>query len=328
MYHFCTYFDQRYLAQGLALYASLRRHAQPFQLWILCLDQRCYEALSALQLAQVHLVTLDQLETLDPDLRAIKHHRSLIEYYFTCTPCWMLALLREHAAIDRLTYLDADLWFFSDPAPLYAELDERSIGIIAHRFPPHLRDRERFGRYNVGWIICQRDAQALNCLTWWRARCLEWCYDRCEPTRFADQKYLDRWPDLFPGVAVIEHTGANVALWNVANERLHLVADQVWVGDQPLIFFHFHQLKPLRAWLFHAHFAEYAVPPTGLLRTRIYAPYVRALRAAWAMLPPTSQQQPDSLRTRSARFGWRAAVQSIGKLIRGQYMLAVGKRVW
>ena len=60
-----------------------------------------------------------------------------------------------------------------------------------------------------------------------------------------DQKYLDDWLMRFPGVVVLKHIGCNVAPWNTQNYRLHQRDSAVWIDDVPLIFFHFHQFKPL-----------------------------------------------------------------------------------
>ncbi len=122
-----------------------------------------------------------------------------VEYYFTLSPCWPHWLLRARPEIAAITYLDADLMFWSSPAPFFAEIAAAgaSVGITAHRYPVSLRSLEKWGRFNVGIQYFRRDAAGLAVLADWRARCLEWCHDRLEPDRFADQKYLDAWPERF-----------------------------------------------------------------------------------------------------------------------------------
>src|SRR5207237_1146927 len=84
--------------------------------------------------------------------------------------------------------------------PLFEEMQAKSIAIIAHRFSDAFRKWEWNGIYNVGWVTFRRDDNALSCLRWWREQCIEWCYDRIEDNRFADQKYLDDWPTLLGSV--------------------------------------------------------------------------------------------------------------------------------
>src|SRR6266550_3174276 len=81
---FCTLFDKNYLFKGLALYRSLEKWAGDFRLFVLCMDAESYDTLSRLALPKATLVRLDQFE--DDELRKAKSTRSLIEYYWTCTP--------------------------------------------------------------------------------------------------------------------------------------------------------------------------------------------------------------------------------------------------
>src|SRR5215813_5304237 len=112
MYHFCTYFDHRYLPRGLALYRTLEQHCPSFLLWVLCMDRVCYNALSQIKLPNVRLIALDEFEAADRELLIAKKNRTLIEYYFTCTPSLPLFIFDASREVDCITYLDADLFFF------------------------------------------------------------------------------------------------------------------------------------------------------------------------------------------------------------------------
>src|SRR5205807_6975661 len=117
-------------------------------------------------------------------------------------------------------------------------------------------------------------------LRWWRERCIEWCYDRVEGKRFADQRYLDRLPQLFSGIHVIEHLGANLAPWNLTNYHLEWRDGSIWIGGRyPLLFFHFYGVKRAGRYYFNSHRVFHA-PFPSLIRQRIYEPYVEALREA------------------------------------------------
>ncbi len=278
MYYFCTYFDRHYLPRGISLFRSLKEHCPNFRLWVLCLDDESHELLTELDMPEIFPIVLKNFEADDEALLAAKQGRSKIEYYFTCTPSLPLYILRTWPEVDRITYLDADLFFFSSPEPLFEELKSGSIAIIEHRFPPKLRHNEIRGIYNVGWLSFRRDYWGLSCLNWWRDRCIEWCYDRTEDGRYADQKYLDDWTTRFQNVVVLEHKGANLALWNLANYQLNLANnDAVMVDEQPLIFFHFHGLKKLTGWLYNPGWSHYGVVPSRILREFIYEPYIQEL---------------------------------------------------
>jgi hypothetical protein len=277
MHYFCTYFDHNYLSRGLALYRSLKQHCSSFKLWVLCMDRVCYDVLSKLGLRDVYLIDLEDFEKGDQELLRAKTNRTRLEYYFTCTPSLPLYIFNNHPAVDLITYLDADLFFFADPEPVYDEIADHSIAIIGHRFPTNLRDLERYGIYNVGWVSFRHDEIGLECIHWWRERCIEWCYEQCEGNRFADQKYLDNWPSLFRNVTVLQHKGANLAPWNLGNYKIRINGNGVWVDDQRLIFFHFHWLRQITAWLYDTGLSSYGVKISKVLRRHVYLPYLYAL---------------------------------------------------
>lgn len=277
-YHFCTYFDRNYLVRGLALYSSLKRQCPEYVLWVLCLDDETYTALTQCNLPECHLIPLVDIERQDGALHKVKKTRSRPEYFFTMSPCLPLYIIDHCPEVDVITYLDADLFFFADPKPLYDELGSGSISIIAHRFSSKLSHFQSMGIYNVGWLSFRRDDNGMKCLRWWRERCIEDCSDLQKKAGcFADQKYLDDWPQRFAGVVVLQHKGANLASWNVGNYRLTSVAETQYVDQQILLFYHFHGLTEVMPRVYDPRLTEIGPGSYGTLRKQIYAPYINAL---------------------------------------------------
>jgi hypothetical protein len=266
------------LTRGLALYQSLKDNCQAFRLWVLCLDDDAYTALNKLSFQEVQPISLKDFEFGDERLLQAKKNRSPVEYYFTCTPSLALFILNHHLEVNLITYLDADLFFFADPAQLFAEMDGKSIAIIGHRFPARLSHLEINGIYNVGWVSFRCDENGLECLHWWRDLCLEWCYARIEGDRFADQKYLDRFPDKFGDEIVLRHKGANVAPWNIENYILDVKENNVYVDGQPLLFFHFQGFKQVISWVYDLGLYSYGVRPFREIIDYIYLPYIKTLK--------------------------------------------------
>jgi hypothetical protein len=333
MRNFCTCFDQHYLVRGLTLYKSLARHASPFVLWVLCFDDRTYDTLCKLDLPNLRPIPLMALERDDQELLATKEDRSQVEYYFTCTPSWLLYLLERVPTRDSVTYLDADLFFYSSPQPIYEEMQDQSVVIVGHRFPKERRYREKYGIYNVGYLTFRNDSHGKQCVHWWRERCLEWCYDRVEGGRFADQKYLDDWPVRFGQVVVLQHKGAGLAPWNVENYSLALRNGRVLVDSQPLVFFHFHNLRQLSRRILDPGLARYGAQPSHVLKRHVYNPYIRALRATAMSLPGLVDQ--SHVRLASIRRGHPAIDNrgNDGSPLAGlaqnlQERLLLGKRVY
>jgi hypothetical protein len=282
---YCTYFDSGYLTRGLALLESLRATSEPFRLFVLCFDVPCEELLAALAAPEISLIPIAHLEAWDPAFAATKSGRKRHEYFYTCSPVLPLYVFAHHPEIDQIVYLDADLYFFSSPAPIFDEIGDASIAVIGHRFGPELDHLNIYGRYNVGFLAFRRTEPGLACLNWWRERCIEWCKAELDGDRYADQKYLDRWQEMFPRDWIeVFHPGANVAPWNVAHCALGVRDGRVFAGDVPLVFYHFHGVKKLAPAVFDPQLARYQTAPSASMRTLLYAPYLAALERAEAVV--------------------------------------------
>jgi hypothetical protein len=202
------------------------------------LSKLCETILHELALHKVEIIPLATLEAAYPELASVKPTRKLIEYYFTLSP-FLPHYLFSKTTADRITYIDADLYFFTSPSRMLESLGEASVAITPHRFSREFQKHEVFGHFNVAWITYRRCPEGLDCLNAYKAECTAWCYDRLENGRFADQKYLDAWPDRYPSLKIIEHKGFNLANWNIHNYIIRWKNNTVMIDDDPLVFFHF-----------------------------------------------------------------------------------------
>ena len=301
MRHFCTYFDSNYLLRGLTLYRSLVASSCPFHLHVVALDAEAAHILGRLGLPNLEIISLAELESWAPALLNAKANRRLIDYYFTLTPQLPLFFFERHRDVDLITYLDADLYFYASPEPLFQEMGERSILITPHRYPPLLSDHEVYGLYNVQYQSFRRDDAGFACLKRWRDQCLEWCYDRAEDGKYGDQAYLDEWPGLYgERVAILRHLGAGVAPWNWSGQPIIRRGNAVSVGGDPLIFYHFHGVKIFNPWFISNGLLDWGLMPRDLLRW-FYVGYLRQLRATRRWLSHANVNVP--MRDRFIRGG-------------------------
>jgi len=321
---YCTLFDSNYLVKFVAMHESLCKVGAGFQITAFCFDDLAYEMLEALGLEGVSRVSLAELEAQNPALLGVKSDRSPVEYCWTATPALPMYIFATRPELDEITYLDADLMFFSSPEPIFNELGDDSILITPHRFAPQYAAQVENGIYNVQFMSFRRDGRGIKCLQWWHDRCIEWCYYRLEDGRLGDQKYLDDWPERFEGVHVLEHKGGGLGPWNIPQYDLSRRDGIKMVDDDPLIFFHYHRVKTL-------HGGRVAWRPPGYAISRferrfVYDPYIAALHVArervLAVDPSFSaglEHGPDlSERARKAVAGARASVKAsaIGTLVR------------
>ncbi len=279
MQHFCTYLDSNYLVRGLALYESLVEHAGDFRLYVLCFDDAAHAFLSGRGYERVTPISQAEFEKDDPDLVRCKSGRSSIEYFFTCTPSLPLYVLNHFSGVDLISYIDADMYFFSSPAPIFREFGGNSILTIAHRFSQKNRHLEKSGKFNVGFLSFRNDEWGRKCLEWWRGKCIEWCYDRIEENRFADQKYLDEWPSRFERVCQLQHKGVNLAPWNIDNYSFRTEGKHLLVDGDPLLLFHFQGFNSERKGFYSLSTRKYAPELDRELMLRAYTPYIKNIEA-------------------------------------------------
>jgi len=283
---FGTLFYANYLIRAMALYRSLEAHfGRDFTLVMLCMDEASIRILERLKLPRARIVPVSELEQRDPDLAAVKATRSVAEYSWTCAPPLLLHLIDQVRPGESVAYLDADLMFFSAPSPIFEEWGEADILIHEHRFAPeHLAKARDSGIFNVGFVGARRSEEGLRCLERWRAQCLAAC--RLDPDHglCGDQKYLEEWPGLYPGLRILRHPGAGLAPWNIARYALSATDAGVQVDGLPLVFYHYHSMRVV-----HDDVAGHVVlqPAFGYEFTRqqielIYRPYARRLQAAYA----------------------------------------------
>lgn len=311
---YCTYFDHNYMSRGLALYHSLQRHAPGARLWVLCLSEPCHRTLTKLALPNLVLRSLAEFEAEDPEVAATRSTRSALEYYFTCSPAWMRFVASKEREAEWVTYLDGDLFFFESPEAIYRELRDASVAIIPHRYPARIARLRKFGTYNVGWVGVRNDPSGAAVIRWWREKCIEWCHDYVDGDRFADQGYLDSFPELSSRVKVIENVGANLAPWNVGNYQIEFRDSAVMIDVRnPLIFFHFQGLKrELGCFVFNSH-RRYRAPFSSDMRNYVYKPYVDELLAIERTVDPILRLSGAKPHRRSAVVSFR---QYLGGILR------------
>lgn len=279
-HEYCTYFDSAYAARGRVLVESLRTSGDPGRVHVLALDDATFDEVETWKHMNVNVLRLEHLEADFPELLAAKADRSRLEYVFTLTPWLTRWVMAQAAESSWVTYLDADMAFYSSTTPIYDSANSGSVAIVEHRFTWEQRWRAKYGRFNVAWVGFRNDPHGQRCLDWWATRCLDWCRDEVSEGRFADQGYLDRFPELFEGVVVINLPGADVAPWNLRRHKLSVEPNgRVLVDGSPLIFYHFHGLKSDGNRFYFKH-VPYLVKTTAVIRDHIYSPYCTALERA------------------------------------------------
>jgi SAM-dependent methyltransferase len=285
--YFCTYFDSAYAVRGLAMMSSVLSFLPDAQIFALCLDETAARIVKDNQPA-ARIVRLSELEAFDPLLADRRASRTRIEYYFTCTSSLPRYVYHCAPEAGMVTYLDADLFFYQSPERVFDDIGDASIAVTPHRFTPKLAPgRIVFGRYNVAWVSWRNDAVGRRCLADYHADCIEWCHDRLEGDRFADQKYLDAWPARYGSVRELSAKGMNLALWNLDDCALSRKDGAVYADSDPLVFMHFHSVKHIGQDKWDVRLREYDVTRNlPFVVDELYRPYLILLQATFDRLAP------------------------------------------
>lgn len=300
-----THFDRAYLAKGLALLRSIEKHlGQDWRVFVLALDDLTFDAVSYAYRANGRVTVLPLRAVETTLIRDTRDTRTWREYIFTLTPIWAQYVM-AHYEVKRLAYIDADCYFYADPAPIYDEVETAlaSIGIIPHRWTPrHATRLQKNGEFNVGWVYLVNDPIGRACLDDWGARCLAWRppYRTSDQIRqgldqpFSDQIYLNEWPSVYgSAVRIIKHLGANLAPWSQEQYHYRFNGGQVLIRDpkhlnvdykgvlvdqwDPLLFYHFHELRQDGK---DGQIYRTGYPLTQVVADHVYGPYEKDLADA------------------------------------------------
>lgn len=269
MEHYVTLFDSLFLPQGLALHMSMERHVKEYTLWILCVDDKAHDVLLQLQLPNVRLLQLSILET--EELLLVKPTRTKAEYCWTLTPFAPRFVFETDSSVERVTYLDADIWFRKSPAPILEEFkaSRKQVLITDHAYSPEYDYSAHSGQYCVQFItFIRKGSEPVR--QWWEERCIEWCFAQYQDGKFGDQKYLDCWPEKFSDlVHVMQNKEWALAPWNATR-----------FPYSSSIFWHFHGLRLYSTKKNGLRVECGNFPLPNVVMSSVYEAYVIDLRCA------------------------------------------------
>lgn len=235
MEHYVTIFDNLFAPQGLALQRSMERSAGSYTLWILCVDEDIFNTLNYLSLKNVKPLKLSDFET--PELIQLKSTRTIAEYCWTLTPFGIKFVFDLDTNIERVTYIDADIWFIFNPKSIFLELENsgKEVLITEHAYAPQYDQSATSGKYCVQFMVFNREKGEI-VREWWEKQCVDWCFARFEDGKFGDQKYLDDWSERFDEyVHVLKNKELILAPWNA-----------IRYPYSSSIIYHFHGLRLLK----------------------------------------------------------------------------------
>ena len=263
-------------------------------IFILCLDYEVHDYF--INNKCVRVINLIDLETFFPELLSVKNSRNYVEYIFTLSPFIPLYIFQNYSNINRITTLDADLYFLSDPSDIINKLGANFIGITRHSFSQYLNHLEKYGKYNVSFQSFPNSVNGLNLLTDWCKSCIEYCSDILdEEGRFADQKYLDYWSIKFDHVIDFEFPFVGLAPWNIVDAKLNWEGEYLYCKGNKIVFYHFHNVRFRSKYHFTTALQDYGYNSPSRPVCKLYQLYFSKIKKCGLMV--------DSSLVRGNNFG-------------------------
>lgn len=261
--NYVTLFNYNYLPQGLTMYFSLKKNLNNFCLWVVCMDSKVENFFLSKKYEKIKIIPLRKIE--NNQLLKVKKKRKFVEYCWTLTP-FLPDYLFNKKKIEKVTYLDADIFFFRSPIQIIDEFkkSKKSVYITEHGFHKDNDQSKVSGKFCVQYMIFKKNKSSKKILKWWQEKCIEWCFDYPDNGRLGDQKYLDQWPKLFKkNIHISKNRNFFQGPWTF---------DRFNINEK--IIYHFHGLKinNKKVYIYN----NYGF--TKLILKKIYLPYVEALR--------------------------------------------------
>ncbi|MFC5464986.1 putative nucleotide-diphospho-sugar transferase [Lederbergia graminis] len=281
-YCMATIISKEYLVKGLAFHQSLLNLGDEFHLWICCMDSESLNILSKLNLKNVTLIPVSEIE--NNMIAKLSEKRSLTECCWTMKAPLCEHILKHYSEIDYIIYCDADMYFFSSPKPILDEWSTYSIFLCKQRSTRMIEHKH--GIYQAGLLGFKREENSLKILKWWKEKCLEWCYDQYEDDKWGDQKYLNKIPNKFINIKVIQNIGIDAAPWNIVmvdGNDVTRKGSRILIENTEIVCFHFGSLLMLSENEYDLWKLEELTFTKSILKN-LYNPYIKALQQKYEEL--------------------------------------------
>lgn len=277
---YCTIFDSNYLPRALALYASFVEFNRSGLFAFVCIDAAAADILEPLAIPRS--IILRPSDYVTPALKQVAPTRSRGEYCWTCKPIVLLHLMDRFPEASWVVYLDTDMMLFDDPDSALPS-EAAHYQLTPHRFHSSFSEfAADAGIYNAGYMAARNTMQGREVIVWWEQRCLESCSVVVTAETYADQKYLNRIPSLFPWGESSTHIGLNAAPWNIASYEVTEKNGKVYINDTALVLYHFQALHVFRDGTATLYAGSWRLPKP--LRELVYVPYLLRLTDAYVLL--------------------------------------------
>ncbi len=246
-----TICSNNYLGQALALKTSFLKFHPQYRFYIILVDKP-FSGIDYASFTPGQVLFIKDIPNLPLDTLLTRYN--IIELNTAVKPSIFKHLMGLHPNLNRIYYLDPDLYFFGTLKVSEDLLKSKTAVVTPHIITPIPRDGMapnentflNFGLYNLGFLgINPQHLEAINLLDWWEERTLNFGHIDLRQGYFVDQLWINLVPLFFKEIAIIKDLGYNMAPWNLHERSLQRIGEDgvVLQDDSPLIFYHFSKLS-------------------------------------------------------------------------------------
>lgn len=282
---FCSYADSNYADRLLALILSIQKHHHGARIFVLALDHEVKGMIcSAIPDVSIDWLEVSDLDVLYAEMGVARKQRHKWDGNLTARCFFVREVVKSTSPESVVVCLDSDTFLFSNLNSFKKEFINHSIGITPHRFSAKLKDSERYGKFNAGVLFFKNSNEAVSCLDQWCHECLLSCSSELTETTYADQKYLDNWPEKQKRILIIQSYGINAAPWNLDATLVTQQNKDVYLNDDLLMIYHFHGFREITPGYFYHGLSMYKTALNSIIRESVYMDYIDSLSKARELL--------------------------------------------
>ena len=278
---FFTIASRNYLAYALTLMQSIAEHHRDAPRYLILADRDDGDP----TFAAAPFTTISAEALALPDFDAFAFRYDIMEFATAIKPYAFAHLRRLHPR-SGIVYLDPDVLLVQPLIEVEAAFAGGALAVLTpHLLEPIDDDRhpgERAimssGTYNCGFVAIGPHSDADRLIDWWARRLEFGAFNDVAAGLFADQKWVDLVPGLFPDVRILRDEGYNLAYWNLSQRPVLRRADQWYAGKRPLAFVHFSGVDVDRPAQFSKHQNRHTQSTIGELLP-LYQHYLDRLAA-------------------------------------------------
>jgi hypothetical protein len=247
-----TICSANYLANAKTLGQSLARH-NPDAHFVIGLVDRLPKEINNDYWAPFELIPVDDLAI--PEFGGMVERYDIVELNTAVKPFYMAHLYERDDGVQKVMYLDPDMYVLGSLKALEAKLERYSIVLTPHSCTyddseANLKTELAMlgtGVFNMGFIATSRSPETVAFLNWWKKRMFHYAYARWGQGLFYDQYWVNLVPLYFRNVHVEKNPGFNMCYWNLF-ERFLETRDRRYVvnGQHDLVLYHFSSYTPKR----------------------------------------------------------------------------------